>query len=240
MDGMASEKPRGLLTVPRFAEIPFLVHGFGDSHWTEKDFKKARCRERFQPLILNQVHSDIVQVVDRPLAGRRTRLQGDGLISAEPFLLLIIKTADCLPVLLADEKRRVVAAVHCGWRSTAKKILERAVGLMASRFGSKPSAILAALGPCIGAGCYEVGEDVRSEFAGPEFPSGIFRPHREKAGKYLLDLKEANRSLLLRLGVERDNIFSVEACTYCDGGFLSYRRDRNQSARMVSFIGLIA
>jgi hypothetical protein len=109
---------------------------------------------------------------------------------------------------------------------------------MCSRFGADPANLLAAFGPCIGADCYEVGEDVRSEFAARNFPAGIFRHHPVHAGKYFLDLREANRGLLLRLGFSSDNIFSVDACTHCDGRFLSYRRDRDKSARMLSFIGI--
>jgi len=235
---MAAEKPPGLLTVPRFEKIPFLIHGFGDFHWTEDDFDKVEGWRRFHPLVLMQVHSDVVHVVDAAMTIRGPGMQGDGLITAEPLLFLVIRTADCLPVLLADEKRRVIAAVHCGWRSTAKKILERAVHLMCSRFGADPANLLAAFGPCIGADCYEVGEDVRSEFAARNFPAGIFRHHPVHAGKYFLDLREANRGLLLRLGFSSDNIFSVDACTHCDGRFLSYRRDRDKSARMLSFIGI--
>ncbi len=238
MDTMPPRAPGNLLTVRSFQEIPFLVHGFGDSSWFEDDFGLVEGWKRFRTVILKQVHSDIVHVVGGPETNRREKLRGDGLITSTPFLFLAIKTADCLPVLMADPERRVVAAVHCGWRSTSKGILDRAVRLMASRFGTGPSSLLAALGPCIGPECYEVGKEVRAEFSGQDFSPGSFRPHPEKKGKYLLDLREANRSRLLRLGVRPENISSVDACTHCDRRFLSFRRDREKTGRMLSFIGM--
>jgi len=238
MDMMPAPVPKNLLTIPSFQEIPFLVHGFGDSHWTEDNIGLVDGWGRFQTVILKQVHSDIVHVVDASVTNRGTKLRGDGLITSAPFLFLAIKTADCLPVLMADPSNRVVAAVHCGWRSTSKIILDRAVRLMQSRFGTEPTSLLVAFGPCIGPACYEVGEDVRAEFSREKFPRGFFQPHPEKPGKYWLDLREANRGLLLRLGVKPANIHSVDACTHCDRRFLSFRRDREKSGRMLSFIGL--
>jgi YfiH family protein len=90
--------------------------------------------------------------------------RADGLITDEPRLLLGIQTADCIPVLVADKKRRVVGAFHAGWRGTVKRIVELAVGRMRLEFGSRPEDLIAAIGPGVGACCYAVGEEVLSEF----------------------------------------------------------------------------
>ena len=91
-------------------------------------------------------------------------LEADGLMTDEPGLLLGVQTADCIPVLVADRKRRAVAAFHAGWRGTVKRIVETGVGRMRLEFGSRPEDLIAAIGPGIGPCCYAVGEEVLSEF----------------------------------------------------------------------------
>src|SRR5512137_2325214 len=91
-----------------------------------------------------------------------------------PGLLLVIRTADCLPVLLVDEENRAVAAVHCGWRGTERRILEKTVKAMEGAYGSKPADMRAALGPCIGPACYEVGPEVRQAYLKAGFPASVF------------------------------------------------------------------
>ncbi len=107
-------------------------------------------------------------------SGSAGRCCGYGL----PGLLLIIKTADCLPVLLVDESRRVIAAVHCGWSGTLQLVLEKVVLGMMERYGCRNADLLAGFGPCIGGDCYEVGEDVRRGFAGAGFPAELFEPSK--------------------------------------------------------------
>ena len=124
------------LTEPRLGRIPWLIHGFGTAAWAEADFAKVREWNGFRPVILDQVHSDIIHCVDTPPDGR---LEGDALITSTPGLFLVVKTADCLPVLVVDESRRVVAAVHCGWRGTWKRILEQVVGVLRDRYGCDPA-----------------------------------------------------------------------------------------------------
>lgn len=184
---------------------------------------------------LKQVHSDVIHIIlDFPNA----TLRGDALITALPRLVLIIKTADCVPVLLVDKKKRIIAAVHCGWKGTRLRLLENVVSAMEMRFGSLPADILAALGPSIGASCYEVGEEVRRAFRANGFPDALFRPIPGRPLKYLFDLREANRLQLRHQGLRDGNIFSVDICSHCDPRFPSYRRDRANSGRMLSFIAL--
>jgi hypothetical protein len=100
---------------------------------------------------LRQFHSNLVVVVGNADAHRARPWKADGAITAEPGILLAIQTADCTPVLVADRKRRVVAAFHSGWRGTVKRIVETGIGRMRIEFGSHPEDLIAAIGPGIGA-----------------------------------------------------------------------------------------
>jgi purine-nucleoside/S-methyl-5'-thioadenosine phosphorylase / adenosine deaminase len=223
------------LTEPRLERIPWLIHGFGTAAWTEADLRSVGAWKGFRPVILDQVHSDIIHCVDAPPDGR---LEGDALITSAPGLFLVIKTADCLPVLVVDETRRAVAAVHCGWRGSWKRILEQVVGTLRDRYGSDPAGLLAALGPCIGPECYEVGSEVRERFAAAGFPDDLFRPGPSAAGSSFLDIRAANGLGLRRAGLRPENILSLDACTKCRPELLSYRRDGRTDERMYAFIGL--
>ncbi len=229
-----------LITVPAFDRIPFLDHGFGTSGWKEEDFEKLKGGRGFRVLYLHQVHSDIVRLVrEIPEQGQRgEEWQGDALVTTLPGLFLVIKSADCLPVLLVDKKRRAIAAVHCGWRGTLLSVLRKAISVMKESCDSLPEHILAALGPAISGWCYEVGEDVRQRFLTREFPASLFQSVPDRPGKYYFDLREANRLELRQAGVCDKNIFSVDICTHCDSRFPSFRRDRENTGRMFSFIGL--
>jgi YfiH family protein len=224
-----------LLTVPRLEQIPWLRHGFGDATWAESRFRESKEWASFKPLFLNQVHSGIVHFIDGVPA---KSLRGDAMVTSLPGLLLVIKSADCLPVLLVDVGRRVIAAVHCGWKGTLRRILERPVTGMRDHYGSDPEEILAAFGPGIGAGCYEVGEVVRRSYLKEKFPDSIFRPVPARHGKYFFDLAEANRLQLVSQGIKEENIFKVGVCTHCDERYPSYRRDGKRTGRMLSFIGI--
>ena len=188
--------------------------------------------------------------------------KGDGLITAEPGLLLAIQTADCIPVLVADRKQRIVAAFHAGWRGTVQRIVELGVGKMRLEFGSKPRDLIAAIGPGIGACCYAIGEEVLSAFES-QFTYGraLFQeifdtdpvrtkypmlfltqraPGHSPIGPSLhLDLIEANRRQLLDAGVKPGAIRVVGGCTNCRPDlFFSHRASQGHAGRMMSVIGL--
>ncbi len=228
------------LTVPALERIPWLVHGFGTAGWQEADFARSPRLRDFRPIIMHQLHSDTVHRLD---AAPRDRLNGDALITNVPGLLLIVRTADCLPVLLVDEARRAVAAVHCGWRGTRSRILEKVTREMLSAYGSRPADLLAALGPCIGPCCYEVGPEVRASFLEAGFPPAAFHDAAGEASPRtafhsLLDLRAANVWLLESLGVPPAGIFGLDACTRCEPRLVSYRRNRNEKRRLYNFIGI--
>ncbi len=224
-----------LITIPRFERIPFIYHGFGAAGWKESDLRKREDGQGFRRLYLRQVHSDAIHVIsDVPDVTPR----GDAMITSLPRLFLIIKTADCLPVLLVDEKKRVIAAAHCGWKGTLLRLLEKVVSGMMKQFGCNPANIVVALGPSISGCCYEVGEDVRGPFRDNGFPDRLFRPVPGRPGKHFLYLREANLLQLRAQGVSDRNIFSIDICTHCDRRFPSYRRERTAAGRMLSFIAL--
>ncbi len=229
-----SERFPELFKIPSWKNIPFLVHGFGTRHWKKEDFKRLNQLKEFKLLFLHQIHSDIIHVIDDIPSGKLT---GDAMLTKQKGVLLIIRTADCLPVLMVDKERKAVAAVHCGWRSTSQGLIQKVVKSMKDNFGCDVDALLAAMGPCIGRNCYEVDSDVRQEFERNGLTLEPFQPHPSKGGKYFLGLKKANRIQLIDAGVDESNISDVDLCTHCEDDLNSYRRDKKVSGRMMSFIG---
>ena len=230
-----TDDPAGYSTVPRLAGMAGLVHGFGRAGWSEADFLAFAASRGLEPVIMRQLHSDTIHRLSEAPAGK---LEGDGLMTDVPGLLLVIRTADCLPVFLLDAKHRAAAAVHCGWRGTEKRILEKAVEAMGRAYGSEPGAMLAALGPCIGAPCYEVGPEVRASFLRAGFPPAVLAEAPGQPGNSLLDLRAANIWLLGTLGVKKGKIFnSGPTCTHCEPRLLSYRRNSADPRRMYNFVG---
>jgi len=210
-------------------------------------------------ITLRQVHSDIIHHVD---SEPDAPLTGDGLITATPGLLLGIQTADCLPIILVDAKRRAVGVFHAGWRGTVKRIAEKGVGEMHRWFGTRPRDLKAAIGPGVGRCCYEVGEEVRSKFESQfSYEASLFHevkdsdPVREKypllflsarapghgelPPRIFLDLAEANRRQLLSVGVSKKNIAASPLCTSCRTDLLfSYRAEKGSTGRMMAVAGI--
>jgi YfiH family protein len=192
--------------------FPWLVHGFAT--------RQAQLPDRFTTL--KQIHSSICVYA----AGRTGKLQeGDALLENTRGREVAIRTADCVPILLADERHRAVAAVHAGWRGTVAEIARQAVTFMGEEFDTTPADLHAALGPAIGACCYEVGPDVAQHFGGE--------------GRMHVDLAAANRRQLLSAGLAPERIYLSGLCTMCRADeFHSYRRDREAAGRMFSFAGI--
>ncbi len=271
-----------LLQIPAFSKLPWLVHGFstkpggvstqdgqkllnlGFTDWDTKE-NVLENRRRFQSALgatdlklisLKQIHSDVIHLFD---AAPAEVCQGDASITNRPGLLLAVQTADCVPILLVDPKKRAVAAVHAGWRGTLARIVVKAVGQMQMHFNSKPADLLAAIGPSIGGCCYEVGTEVATQFLSQfleapewfdEFRTGdepnpvqwlnMMPPgHQPPPKNVLLDLRKANRVQLLGAGLRAPNIFVSDLCTACRRDLLfSYRKEGPESGRLMSVIGL--
>jgi hypothetical protein len=224
---------------------------------------EALTGDRATPLItLRQIHSSVLVLAGTPDATREQPCKGDGLMTDEPGLLLAIQTADCIPVLVADRKRRAVAAFHAGWRGTVKRIVESGVGRMRLEFGSRPEDFVAAIGPGIGACCYAIGEEVLSSFESQfAYSDELFRevdstdpvrtkypmlfltqraPGHSPIGPSLhLDLAEANRRQLLAAGLKPQAIQLVGGCTSCQPElFFSHRASHGHAGRMMAAIGI--
>jgi polyphenol oxidase len=154
--------------------------------------------------------------------------EGDGLVTNTPGMLVGVRTADCVPILIADERTRAVASVHAGWRGTAQNIVGAAVRELITRFGSKAEDLHAAVGPSIGPCCYEVGVEVARQFDTPE-PEGDTRK---------IDLPGINEIQLRDAGVT--DVWVARECTFCESGkYYSFRREKEQAGRMMSFVGQI-
>lgn len=211
---------------------------------------------------LRQIHSSIIRIVGKADAGEEASLKGDGMMTGERGVLLGIQTADCIPVLITDRKKRAVAAFHAGWRGTLKRIVENGAGRMRLEFGSRPEDLTAAIGPGIGQCCYAVGEEVRAEFESQfNYASKLFcdvydsdpvkekypllfltarAPGHSKIGPSLhLDLIEANRRQLLDAGLRAESIFVQGDCTSCrTDRYFSHRAEHGFTGRSLSVIGV--
>lgn len=158
----------------------------------------------------------------------------DGLVTAEKRLILSIRTADCVPVLLYDTKNNICAAVHSGWRGTLGRITSSAIEKMCSA-GADRGSIIAAIGPCIGVCCYEVGQELLDAFtnADKEFEACF----TTKNGKLYLDLTAANEMILIKSGIKEENISSAHLCTCCNrDDFFSHRREGANRGTMSALI----
>ncbi|HOL59011.1 MAG TPA: peptidoglycan editing factor PgeF [Syntrophales bacterium] len=182
-----------------------------------------------QFFFLHQVHGRKVIRVE----GRASTIpDADAAITDQKGLALAIKTADCVPILLCDPERPAIGAVHAGWRGTAGQIAMETVEAMERAFGTKRASLLAALGPGIGACCYEVDERVVSALKRWEGP-GIYG----KENKFFVDLALINARQLLAADLTEDHIAMMDLCTSCQGHlFFSHRRDRGKTGRQLSFI----
>jgi YfiH family protein len=211
---------------------------------------------------LRQIHSTSVLLVGLEDSGLADPCKGDGMMTAEPGILLAIQTADCIPVLVADTRKKVVAAFHAGWRGTVKRIVENGIGKMRVHFRSRPEDLIAAIGPGIAACCYAVGEEVHNEFFSQfNYAGELFHevsdsdPVRQKypllfltarppghsnTGPALhLDLMEANRRQLIDAGLRGEAVAVIGDCTRCQNNrYFSYRAEHGLTGRMLSVIGI--
>jgi YfiH family protein len=200
--------------------LPWLEHGFGtrsSSDWLS-DSPVATLR---------QIHSDRVLVAE----GTGCLGDGDALICNRPGIYLSIRTADCLPILIADPIHRAIAAVHAGWRGTVLQIVPKTLKAMRENFGTLPEDVVVVVGPGIGACCFEVGPEVASQFA------AFFPERQDLSGHTRIDLGETTLRQLRRNGVATGQLATSDVCTVCRPDlFHSFRRDRDAAGRMVTAI----
>jgi YfiH family protein len=286
---VASPPKLQILQSPNLKKLPWLVHGFSTRHggwskcygggslnlgYTKEDSREPVEKNRRRlllalgaadgkkpwPLVaLKQVHSDVIHVVKSVTAGQ---FVGDGLVTNVPHIALAVQTADCFPVLLVDRKNRAAGAFHAGWRGTVKRIVEKGLGVMRREYGTEPQDVVAAIGPGIQKCCYEIGEEVKSQFESQfDYARELFqelyspdpirqkypllflnvRPpgHGDTATKLYLDIMEANRRQLVMAGVPEDQISAMKHCTSCNRRkFFSHRAEKGVTGRMMAVVGV--
>ncbi|MEE2751616.1 MAG: peptidoglycan editing factor PgeF [Myxococcota bacterium] len=182
--------------------------------------------------MVDQVHGDVVVVANEGGGVQSLVGRADGLVCTVPGRAVAVRVADCVPVLLAC--RGVVAAVHAGWRGTAAAIVCRGVEAVCEVAGVAPHEIVAAIGPCIGSCCYEVGDEVVRGIGAHLDPSAFVD---ETRGAPHVDLALANQLLLEKMGLE--DVEKVGVCTRCDPRFFSHRGDGARTGRFAGVIGLL-
>ena len=195
--------------------------------------------DRDHLLLLRQVHGRAVAVAE---GGRRERWQApeaDAVVSRDSSSALVVRVADCAPILIADRKTGAVAAVHAGWRSTMQQIVAAAIESLRANFGSDPANLVAAMGPSLGSCCGEMGEEVVEAFRTAGHPDRDLERwfQRTPGRKPHFDLWLANRDQLAQAGVPTSQIFSADLCTRTHSGrFHSYRAAGPNAGRMAAVI----
>jgi hypothetical protein len=281
-----------VLTFDALLRLPWLIHGFStrpggfskaygvpslNLGFTKEDRRETVERNRavflqslgagskktgLMPLVTQrQVHSDVIHTI--ATLSQQPEV-GDGMITNTPGLVLAVQTADCLPVILVDPKRKAVGVFHAGWRGTLRRIVEKGVGEMRRNFGSEPKNIQAAMGPGIHKCCFETGPEVRVQFEAQfAYAAELFREikeldpvrekypmlfltarapgHSELPVQLFLDLAEANRRQLLDAGLAAKNIHVSPLCTGCRTDVLfSYRKEKGVTGRMMGAVGILS
>jgi YfiH family protein len=230
-----------LITVPAFAGLRDGVHHFFGTRHDPGNAPVRGVPAARVVISVKQVHGTAALVLDRPVRPGEVFEGGwDALITNQPKVLLTIRTADCVPVLIHDPARGVVAAVHAGWRGAVAGIIPRTFSVMRQRFGSDPRSLLIGIGPSAGPCCYEVDEPVLGRLR-VGFPDWRAVARATKPRKALLDLRELVRRQAHLFGVDQHSIRTVNVCTVCHPElFYSYRREGTVDGTMVSGIMLIA
>ena len=183
-------------------------------------------------ILLDQMHQDRILLLEKPSATLPSPLEYDALITNSPNSFLGILTADCLPIFLVDQKKKVIAAIHAGRQGTALGITAKALRKMGKEFGCLSNDLLIAIGPSIGPSCYEIdGKVFQQEWEPFSCSRGT--------GKWMVDLSQINIGQMKREGIEEGQISWINLCTHCHGDlFFSYRKE-GRTGRQLSFIGIL-
>jgi YfiH family protein len=183
-------------------------------------------------VLLDQMHQDQILLLDKPIATLPSILEYDALITRAPNAFLGILTADCLPIFVVDQKRKVIAAIHAGRQGTTLHITAKVLKKVKEEFGCSLKDLVITLGPSIGPCCYEIDEKV-------------FHPEWEPystlkgVGKWMVDLAQVNIAQMKREGITEEQISSIPLCTHCHSDlFFSYRKE-GRTGRQLSFIGIV-
>ncbi len=179
---------------------------------------------------IHQIHSNRVLDIDEAYIEDGLIVDADAVVTADPAVVLTIRTADCVPIFLYDQRARAIGLVHAGWRGAADDIIGNAVLAMKKVCHASPENIKAVLGPSIHKCCYQVGQEFCAIF--PEYVM-------PQEGNWFLDLQAACRKKLLEQGILGAQILDVEECTCCCEKFFSYRRQKDQAGRHLSVMQMV-
>lgn len=202
-----------------------------------------------QMIVPHQTHGISTLVVDEDFLNlnvveRITRLTGvDSLCTDIPDIIVTVKTADCIPVFIYDDVRRVVSAVHAGWRGTQQRIVEANIKVLEERYGCSPEHLHAIIGPGISLESFEVGDEVYDAFRTTDFPmeriARRYPSSRSEGERWHIDLWEANRIQLQHMGVQDGNIHVSGICTVkASDRFFSARAHGSRTGRIYNGICL--
>jgi YfiH family protein len=183
-------------------------------------------------ILLHQVHRDQIFLVKGPALSLPSPLEYDAQVTNASNVFLGILTADCVPIFIADQKKKAIAAIHAGRQGTALHITTKVLQKMKKEFGSLPEDLLVALGPSIGSCCYEIDEKVfSSEWEPFSIPAGD--------GKWMVDLVRINVAQIEKEGIQEEQIFWIDLCTGCHRDLFFSNRKEGKTGRQLSFIGML-
>jgi len=202
---------------------------------------RKRCFEHFERPVESiydvwQVHSADVVCVDRPRPLTEPHLKADAILTDRPEVTLMMRFADCVPILFFDPERRVIGIAHAGWQGTVKMIIKAVVDKMVEQYGCKKETIIAGIGPSIGPECYEIGTDVIEKIQ-LTFGNRTSQVLSVKSGRYYFDLWQANRMILEDAGVQKLEVMQI--CTACHTeDWYSHRAEHGKTGRFGVLIAL--
>lgn len=227
---------KSLMEAGLYNQVSQLPDNFKDNQGLESlqaafiEFANRLNQQNRGIIYAQQVHQDQVTNVSdlnlRPNQVMRVA-ESDGLMSQQAYQALMIKFADCTPIVLFDPVRRVQATIHSGWRSTQKKISQKAIQQLQAQFQCQLTDLLAYIGPTIDQAHYEVGQEVYQAFEAFPYRDDFFI-EGEKEGKYLLSMQDANRLILEEAGINQSQIEIANISTYTHPELHSARRQGSQ------------
>ena len=255
------------LTYNRLSQIDFIRHAFSTKHggvstdeWTSMNFAFSRG-DKAENVIENykifsdavgfdynslvtssQDHNTYVRPVTKNECGigiwrEKDMLSVDALITNEPNVTLVTHYADCTPLFFVDTVGKAIGLAHAGWRGTVGRIGEEVIKKMTFLYGTNPKDVVVAIGPAISKCCYEVDKDCAENFYNlKDFDNSKFI-FPKNDGKYMIDLLETNRQIVMKAGVKEENIVLSDLCTKCNSNLLwSHRATNGHRGTMCAFM----
>ncbi len=226
---------QGGVSLPPYASLNLSDKNGDPKAWVAKNKNLTATTFGFDPkslILLDQIQQDQILLLKSPIVTLPSPLEFDALITNAPNRFLGILTADCIPILVVDQKKKVIAAIHAGRRGTALHITLKVLKKMKDEFGCSSNNLLIAMGSSISSCCYEIDERVFQREWEPFSTS-------RGAGKWMVDLAQINIDQMKRKEIKEEQISWINLCTHCHHDlFFSYRKE-GQTGRQLSFIGIL-